>query len=69
MMQPYFTNDAIVLGLLLSVLSFVFFTSTSTNKWIQKFYTVFPPLLLCYFFTSTPALAAQPYFWRKFPAI
>jgi uncharacterized membrane protein len=57
MMQPYFTNDAIVLGLLLSVLSFVFFTSTSTNKWIQKFYTVFPPLLLCYFL---PALLHWP---------
>ena len=56
-MQPYFTNDAIVLGLLLSVLSFVFFTSTSTNKWIQKFYTVFPPLLLCYFL---PALLHWP---------
>lgn len=57
MMQPYFTNDAIVLGLLLSVLSFVFFTSTSKNKWIQKFYTVFPPLLLCYFL---PALLHWP---------
>ena len=57
MMQPYFTNDAIVLGLLLSVLSFVFFTSTSTNKWIQKFFTVFPPLLLCYFL---PALLHWP---------
>lgn len=57
MMQPYFTNDAIVLGLLLSVLSFVFFTSTSKNKWIQKFYTFFPPLLLCYFL---PALLHWP---------
>jgi uncharacterized membrane protein len=57
MMQPYFTNDAIVLGLLLSVLSFVFFTSTSKNKWIQKFYTIFPPLLLCYFL---PALLHWP---------
>ncbi|MFZ4375770.1 MAG: DUF819 domain-containing protein [Saprospiraceae bacterium] len=56
-MQPYFTNDAIVLGLLLSVLSFVFFTSTSKNKWIQKFYTIFPPLLLCYFL---PALLHWP---------
>jgi uncharacterized membrane protein len=57
MMQPYFTNDAIVLGLLLSVLSFVFFTSTSKNKWIQKFYTIFPPLLLCYFL---PAILHWP---------
>lgn len=56
-MQPYFTNDAIVLGLLLSVLSFVFFTSSSKNKWIQKFYTIFPPLLLCYFL---PALLHWP---------
>ena len=57
MMQPYFTNDAIVLGLLLSVLSFVFFTSSSKNKWVQKFYTIFPPLLLCYFL---PALLHWP---------
>jgi uncharacterized membrane protein len=57
MMQPYFTNDAIVLGLLLSVLSFVFLTSSSKNKWIQKFYTIFPPLLLCYFL---PALLHWP---------
>jgi uncharacterized membrane protein len=57
MMQPYFTNDAIVLGLLLSVLSFVFLTSTSKNKWIQKFYTIFPPLLLCYFL---PAILHWP---------
>ena len=57
MMQPYFTNDAIVLGLLLSVLSFIFFTSSSKNKWIQKFYTIFPPLLLCYFL---PALLHWP---------
>ena len=56
-MQPYFTNDAIVLGLLLSVLSFVFLTSSSKNKWIQKFYTIFPPLLLCYFL---PALLHWP---------
>jgi uncharacterized membrane protein len=41
----------------LSVLSFVFFTSTSKNKWIQKFYTIFPPLLLCYFL---PALLHWP---------
>jgi uncharacterized membrane protein len=57
MMQPYFTNDAVVLGLLLSVLSFVFVTSGSKNKWIQKFYTFFPPLLLCYFL---PALLHWP---------
>ena len=57
MMQPYFTNDAIVLGLLLSVLSIVFVTSGSKNKWIQKFYTIFPPLLLCYFL---PAILHWP---------
>lgn len=57
MMQPYFTNDAIVLGLLLSVLSIVFVTSGSKNKWIQKFYTLFPPLLLCYFL---PAILHWP---------
>jgi uncharacterized membrane protein len=57
MIQPYFTNDAIVLGLLLSVLSFVFITSGSNHKWVKKFYTIFPPLLLCYFL---PAILHWP---------
>ncbi|MFM2392147.1 MAG: hypothetical protein RLZZ546_124 [Bacteroidota bacterium] len=43
------TNDAVVLGLLFSILVFVFSTSESNSVFYKKFYTFFPPLLLCYF--------------------
>jgi len=57
MESPLFTNDAIVLGLLLTVLSLVFLTSSSENIWLRRFYAIFPPLLLCYFL---PALLQWP---------
>lgn len=52
-MSPYISNDAIVVGMLLVILALVFHTSGSNNKFWKKFYTFFPPLLLCYF---TPSL-------------
>lgn len=42
-------NDASVLGLLLVILAMVFYTASLPQKGWQKFYSVFPPLLLCYF--------------------
>lgn len=57
-MQPLFTNDAIVLGLLLGLLAFVFVTSNSAARGWRVFYRFVPPLLLCYFL---PALAHQPF--------
>lgn len=57
MIQPLFTNDAIVLGLLLMVLALVFVTSGSKNPRWQSFYRYVPPLLLCYFL---PALLHWP---------
>ena len=45
----FFTNDAIVLGLLMMILAFIFTTSSSDNPRWKKFYTYCPPLLLCYF--------------------
>jgi len=48
-MNSWFTNDAVVLGLLFLILAFVFSTSNSKNKFWQKFYKFIPPLLLCYF--------------------
>ncbi|MDQ6481944.1 DUF819 family protein [Dyadobacter sp. LHD-138] len=42
-------NDASVLGLLLVILAMVFYTASLPKKGWQKFYSVFPPLLLCYF--------------------
>ena len=51
-MEPVFTNDAIVLGILIGILAFVFRTSHSENPFWKKFYTYVPSLLLCYFIPS-----------------
>jgi len=56
-MEPIFTNDAIVLGLLLGILALVFHTSHLESKGWKKFYSVVPALLLCYFL---PALLHWP---------
>lgn len=45
---PLFTNDAIVLGLLMLSLGFVFYTSSQSEGFWQKFYKVVPALLMCY---------------------
>lgn len=49
---PVFTNDAVVLGILLLILAAIFITSNSDNPFWQKFYTFIPSLLLCYFVPS-----------------
>ncbi|MDX1618561.1 MAG: DUF819 family protein [Balneolaceae bacterium] len=49
---PLFTNDAVVLGILLVILAVIFITSHSDNPALQKFYTFVPSLLLCYFVPS-----------------
>lgn len=46
--MPLITNDAVVLGLLLSILAAIFYTST-LKGFFQKLYLFFPPLLFCYF--------------------
>ena len=56
-MEPFFTNDAIVFGLLMMVLAFVFYTSNSEQPSWKKFYTYVPALLLCYFL---PAILHYP---------
>ncbi len=45
---PLFTNDAIVLGILMISLGFVFYTSSQSEGFWQKFYKVVPALLMCY---------------------
>lgn len=56
-MGPIFTNDAVVLAFLLTILAAVFYTSSlETPSW-KKFYRFVPPLLLCYFL---PALLHWP---------
>lgn len=55
--MPFFTNDAIVLGLLILVVAWVFYTSNSPKPFWKKFYTFVPSILLCYFL---PALLNWP---------
>ena len=50
--KPLITNDAVVLGLLISILAFVFTTARSKNNFWKIFYKFFPALLLCYFIPS-----------------
>ena len=52
MIDPVLTNDAIVFGILMSILGFVFITSTSKKPLWVKFYKYVPALLLCYFIPS-----------------
>ena len=44
-----FTNDAIVFGILMISLGFVFFTESKKSGFWYKFYKVIPGLLMCYF--------------------
>lgn len=47
--EPLIKNDAVVLGLFLLILAFIFHTSgKQTGPW-KKFYTFIPALFLCYF--------------------
>ena len=52
MVEPLIKNDAIVFGILMGILSFVFVTSNSNHPHWKKFYQYFPALLLCYFIPS-----------------
>ncbi len=56
-MQPLFTNDAIVLGILMVVLAVIFTTADSDRPFWKQFYTYVPTLLLCYF---VPAILHWP---------
>lgn len=43
------TNDAVVFGLLMTVLALIFYTSSIKNSFWNKFYKYVPSVLLCYF--------------------
>lgn len=51
-MEPLITNDAVVLGILLTILALVFKTSGIETPFWKKFYTFVPSILLCYFIPS-----------------
>lgn len=46
---PWFSNDAVVFGILMFVLFIVFRSSASENRYFKGFYKWVPALLLCYF--------------------
>ena len=60
---PYFTQDTIVFGILMLTLGFVFYTSTTKNKFWSKFYKYIPALLMAYmmpaFFTTTGVISPE----------
>jgi uncharacterized membrane protein len=43
------TNDAVVLGVLITILGVIFITSSSEKPFFKKFYSIVPSVLLCYF--------------------
>ena len=43
------TDDAVIFGLLMVILAVIFYTSNSKHTGLRRFYTILPPLLLCYF--------------------
>ena len=56
-MEPFFSNDAVTFGVLMTVLGLIFYTSHSDNPAWKKFYKFVPALLLCYFI---PAILHYP---------
>lgn len=50
--EVLFTNDAVILGILMLILAVIFVTSASKSPAWKKFYTFVPALLLCYFVPS-----------------
>ena len=63
MEQPLFTNDAIVFGILMISLGFVFYTESKTSGFWHKFYKIVPGLFMAYFipaiFTTIGAIAPE----------
>ncbi|MEQ9378294.1 MAG: DUF819 family protein [Imperialibacter sp.] len=49
---PLITNDAVVFGILIVILAAVFGTAASKRSGWQKFYSIVPTVLLCYFIPS-----------------
>ena len=45
-------NDAVIFGILILILGFVFYTSNLNNTFWKRFYTFFHVLLVCYFLPS-----------------
>lgn len=63
MHEPLFTNDAIVFGILMLSLGFVFYTESRTSGFWYRFYKIVPGLFMAYFvpaiFTTTGIIAPE----------
>ncbi len=46
------TNDAVIFGILMSLLALIFWSANSQFQILKSFYKIFPMLLLCYFLPS-----------------
>jgi len=47
--NPIITNDAVVFGILMTILALVFYTSGLKSGFWNRFYKIIPSVLLCYF--------------------
>ncbi len=50
--MPLISNDAVVFGILISILALIFHTSSLSTPFWKKFYTFLPSVLLAYFIPS-----------------
>lgn len=46
---PLISNDIVVFGLIAATLALIFWTATGPTRWLKRFYSIVPALLLCYF--------------------
>lgn len=50
--SPVFSDDTMVLGIIMLCLGFVFYTTSSSNTFWAKFYKIVPGVLMCYLLPS-----------------
>jgi uncharacterized membrane protein len=50
--DAFIKNDAVIFGILMTMLGFIFWTSNSEHRFWRGFYKVVPMLLVCYFLPS-----------------
>ncbi len=71
---PLITNDAVIFGILMTILALVFWTNSLQVQFFVTFYKIFPLLLLCYFLPSLltlfgivdPAASSLPFVAKRY---
>ncbi len=72
--RPLITNDAVIFGILMTILALVFWTNSLQIPFLVTFYKIFPLLLLCYFLPSLltlfgvvdPATSSLPFVAKRY---